>query len=403
MPFHAKQLWLVVWLVLLPMRVHPQTVAPLPAKPDQALLTGAQLEGLVAPIALYPDPLLAEVLMASTYPLEIVQAERWLRDRKNLKEDALKAEVNKQPWENSVKSLAATPAVLEMMSSQLDWTQKLGDAVLAQQADVMAAVQRLRTKAYEGKKLTSTSEQKVSLRKENGAQHIVIEPADPDVISVPYYNPAVVYGDWPYSEYPPYYFPPPPYIPAGIITSGIAFGAGYLLGRWVSDGDRWGGGIRWGAGGIDINRPIDGNRPHVAHHWTHDRQHRGGVKYNNAAVRQRFGESPRAASRQNNAGNRAVRQGANRPHSVADGSRRKSTPRRAGSSKSAAARSKAGGGARQHVSARPRSASHARYRSVRRQPSFARAGRRHAGFGGGGRRFGGGGRGGRFRGGGRRR
>ena len=78
MPFHAKQLWLVVWLVLLPMRVHPQTVAPLPAKPDQTLLTGAQLEGLVAPIALYSDPLLAEVLMASTYPLEIVQAERWL-------------------------------------------------------------------------------------------------------------------------------------------------------------------------------------------------------------------------------------------------------------------------------------------------------------------------------------
>jgi uncharacterized membrane protein YgcG len=401
MTFCSKRLVLVVWLALLPSYALSQTAAPPPAKPDQTLLGAAQLEGLVAPIALYPDTLLAEVLMASTYPLEIVQAERWLRDRKNLKEESLKAEVAKQPWENSVKSLAALPAVLEMMSSQLDWTQKLGDAVLAQQADVIAAVQRLRAKAYGDKKLASTREQKVTLTQENSAQHIVIEPTNPDVISVPYYDPAVVYGDWPYPDDPPFYFPPPSYIPAGIITSGIAFGAGYLLGRWVSDGDRWGGGIRWGTGGIDVSRPIDGNRPHIAH-WTHDRQHRHGVKYNNAAVRQRFGESPRAEARRNNAGDRAIREGANRPRNVADGRRKESAARRAGSAKSARARSKAAGGARRHASARPRPAKRAHAQSIRRHASFSRPGRRHASFGGGGRRFGGGGRGG-FRGGGRRR
>src|SRR6516162_8754896 len=135
----------------------PTSAAPAaPVAPTDQLLKPAELEALVAPIALYPDALLAEVLMAATYPLEVVQADRWLTANQNLKEDQLKAAVDKQPWDGSVKSLAATPSVLTMMSSKLDWTQKLGDAFLAQQTDVMDAIQRLRTKAQANNQLTST-------------------------------------------------------------------------------------------------------------------------------------------------------------------------------------------------------------------------------------------------------
>src|SRR5262245_51948130 len=154
--------------------------APAPASaPSQQLLKPEELDALVSPIALYPDTLLAEVLMASTYPLEVVQAARFVDQNKNLKGDALKAEVDKQGWDESIKSLTATPDALKMMSAQLDWTQKLGDAVLAQQADVMDAIQRLRAKADANNKLQSTKEQKVTKKSEGGKQYIVIEPTDP--------------------------------------------------------------------------------------------------------------------------------------------------------------------------------------------------------------------------------
>ena len=186
----------------------PPASTPASAPADQALKP-EQLDALVAPIALYSDTLLAEVLMASTYPLEVVQAARWVDENKNLKGDALKAEADKQGWDDSVKSLTATPSVLAMMSSKLDWTQKLGDAVLAQQADVMDAIQRLRAKADANNKLQSTPQQKVSKRSEGSKQVIVIEPTDPETVYVPYYDPAVVYGAWPYPAYPPYYWPTP--------------------------------------------------------------------------------------------------------------------------------------------------------------------------------------------------
>src|SRR5262249_35556021 len=153
---------------------------------------------------LYPDPLLAQVLMASTYPLDVVQAERWVESNKNLKDDALKAAVDKQPWDDSIKSLVATPDVLQMMSNKLDWTQKLGDAVVAQQADVMDAIQRLRTKAQANNKLQTTKEQKVTVSTVQNRQYIAIEPTAPEMMYVPYYAPGVVYGDWPYPDYPPY-------------------------------------------------------------------------------------------------------------------------------------------------------------------------------------------------------
>jgi Protein of unknown function (DUF3300) len=260
--------------------------APAPA---QQLLGADQLDQLVAPIALYPDTLLAEVLMASSYPLEVVQADRWAIANKNLKGDALRAAADKQDWDDSVKSLVATPSVLSMMSTKLDWTEKLGDAVLAQQPDVMDAVQRLRTKAQAQNKLQTTKQQTVSTQEQNGKQVIVIAPANPDTIYVPYYDPAVVYGAWPNPAYPPYYFPPAAgYIAGAAIATGVAFGVGYAVGHWTSGGNYWGGGVNWGGNNINVNRSI--NNINV-NNWQHNSYHRRGVAYNNTNVQQRFGNN----------------------------------------------------------------------------------------------------------------
>ena len=158
---------LIVLLLLIP----GVATAQAPSNPGTAtndqLLKPEQLEALVSPIALYPDSLLSNVLMASTYPLEIVQAERWLTRNKNLSGDALKAAADKQKWDDSVKAMIVTPPVLAMMNSELEWTQKLGDAVLAQQNDVMDAIQRLRLKAQDNGKLTTTPEQKVTVEQQD--------------------------------------------------------------------------------------------------------------------------------------------------------------------------------------------------------------------------------------------
>jgi Protein of unknown function (DUF3300) len=259
----------------------PPTVQP---QPSDQLLKPEQLEALVAPIALYPDDLLANVLAASTYPLEVVQADRWLKERKNLKGDALKTEVEKQAWDDSVKALTSTADVLSMMSDKVDWTKNLGDAVLAQQPDVMDAIQRLRTKAYDNKKLVTTKQQKVSVQTQESKQVIVIESADPNTIYVPYYDPATVYGAWPYAAYPPYYFGYPSYIGAGVIAAGLAFGTAWAIGRW---GNYWGGGCNWGNRNLYINRYNKINN--IGNNWQHNPSHRQGVRYNNANVQQRFG------------------------------------------------------------------------------------------------------------------
>jgi hypothetical protein len=400
--------WIIVWLPLLAVDVRAQDSLPQQAISEGQLLGPAQLDALVAPIALYPDTLLAEILIASTYPLEVVQAERWVRSN-TLKDDRLKAALDKQSWDRSVRSLVAIPSVLEMMSKQLEWTQKLGDAVLAQQPAVMEAVQRLRAKAYANKTFSSTREQTVVVRQENSKQQIVIELTVPEVLSIPYYNPAVVYGEWPYSDDPPYYFQPPDYIPAGIIGTGIVFGSGYLLGRWTSGGNYWGGGIHWGGGNIDINRPIDPNRPRVAH-WQHDPTHRRGIRYNNPNVSQRFGAGNARTRREirHTANTAADRLPAKRPQNVANRGERKSRPAKAGAARSAAVKGRRPARHPSHAAARARQGRHARRVHPRsRPPSFASIGRRRAGFGGG-RRFAGGGfrgggfRGGGFRGGGRR-
>lgn len=288
----------------------PATQSP----PGAELLKPEQLEALVAPIALYPDELLANVLAASTYPLEVVQADRWLKARKTLKGDALKTEVEKQSWDNSVKALASTADVISMMSDKVDWTKNLGDAVLAQQADVMDAIQRLRSKAYDNKKLVTTKQQKVSVQTQESKRAIVIEQADPNTIYVPYYDPAAVYGAWPYAAYPPYYFGYPPYIGAGVIAAGLAFGAGWAIGRW---GNYWGGGCNWGNRNLYVNHFNRTNN--IGNNWQHNPAHRQGVRYNNANVQQRFGNSNLKAGASNRMdfrgrdGQQVLRPGQDRP------------------------------------------------------------------------------------------
>ena len=259
----------------------PPAAAPTPAQPEQSLLKPEQLEALVAPIALYPDALLANMLAAATYPLEVVEADRWIKANKNLKGDALKAEVDKKSWDDSVKALTATPSVLDMMSDKLDWSKSLGDAMLAQQADLMDAIQRLREKARANNKLSSNKQQRVTVQQQESKQVIVIEPTDPNTMYVPYYEPATVYGAWPYADYPPYYFGYPSYIGAGVVAAGIAFGTAWAIGRW---GNYWGGGCNWGNRNVYVNH-------RTTNVWQHNAAHRQGVRYNNVNVQQRFGNN----------------------------------------------------------------------------------------------------------------
>ena len=287
----TMKLLAVALLLAVPQAASAQTPPPpsQPASaPSQQLLTAGQLDALVAPIALYPDALLSEILMAATYPLEVVEADRWANANKTLQGDALKAAIDQQNWDDSIKSLAATPDVLDMMSNKLDWTQQLGDAVLAQQPDVMDAIQRLRVKAQANNKLQSTSQQTVTTQSTGGQQYIYIAPTDPDELYVPYYDPSVVYGDWPYPDYPPYYWPPPAYIAVAILATGLAFGTGYALGRWASGGNRWGGGFNWGGRNINVNRSANINNVN-GNNWTHNPAHRGNVGYNNPGVAAKFG------------------------------------------------------------------------------------------------------------------
>src|SRR6478609_6319292 len=298
-----SRLIMAALLCLLPLGALAQTPA---AASSQALLKPAELDQLVAPIALYPDALLSEVLIASTYPLEVVQADRWAKSNNSLKGEALTAALAKQGWDDSVKALAQVPNVLTIMADQLEWTQKLGDAVLAQQPELMDAIQRLRGRAQANGKLQSTKEQTVTVESaalaqggggqaqegQAPAQYIVIEPTSPTEMYVPYYDPAVVYGAWPYPDYSPYYFPPPPgYYAGGTIAAGIAFGSAVAIGHAI-----WGN-CDWGRRNINVaNRNVNINnldRSNINNFnkWEHNADHRHGVKYNNADVRQKFAKN----------------------------------------------------------------------------------------------------------------
>jgi hypothetical protein len=239
----------------------PVEQPPAPAAP---LYNAEQLDALLAQIALYPDELLTQVLMASTYPLEIVSASRWLAQGSNkaLSGDALVQALKAQNWDPSVKSLVPFPQVLEMLNSNLDWTQQLGYAFANQQNDVWNSVQRLRVQAQSAGTLQSTEQQTVAV--ESGA--IVIQPANPQVVYVPVYNPSVVYGSWPYPAYPPAYYPPPGYVGSALVA-GLAFAAGVATvgALWGWCGPRWYGGYgNWGGSvNVNVNRynNINVNRP----------------------------------------------------------------------------------------------------------------------------------------------
>ena len=215
-----------------------QPNTPPAAAPASAALAPGALDSLVAPIALYPDPLLAQVLAASTYPLELVQLQQWLEKHKGLNEKALADAVQKENWDPSIQSMAALPDVVKQLVENIKWTAELGNAFLAQQSDVMDAVQRMRTSAKDSGKLQSSEQMKVETKVVESKSVIVIEQANPQVVYVPSYNPAVIWGAPPVYAYPPYY-PPAGYYAAGVALS---FGVGIAMGAM------WGGGWGYNAG-----------------------------------------------------------------------------------------------------------------------------------------------------------
>ena len=301
----------------------PTTRAAGAASQPSAQFKPEELEQLVAPIALYPDSLLAQVLMASTYPLEVIQADRAVKANPKLKDSP--EELNKLTYDPSVKSLINFPQVLAMMSEKLDWTVKLGDAFIADQKTLMDAVQRLRNKAYATGNLKSSNEQKVTVEAgsttapapaagggqplvstQQQPQVIVIESTTPNVVYVPTYNPTVVYGTWPYPAYPPAYYYPPGYVAGAAM---ISFGVGMAMGAaW---GHAWGG-CNWHGGDVDIdvNRNVNynnninrtkyqneinnrsrntaGGGQGQGNRFQHDPSHRQGVSYRDSATNDRY-------------------------------------------------------------------------------------------------------------------
>lgn len=281
--------------VIVPMS--PTYVFAQPANSQSnAPVSQQQLSALVAPIALYPDPLVSQILMASTYPLEVGEAATWQKQNSRLTGPALDNALQSQSWDPSVKSLVSFPQALQMMGSDLSWTQKLGDAVLAQQSDVMAAIQAMRAKAKQAGNLTSNPQQTVS----TSDQTIIIQPANPQVVYVPTYNPAVVYGPWPYPTYPP----PPPYYPPGYVagTALLSFGVGMAVGAALFGSMHWGGG--WGGGSsITVNNNTFNNFNRTTANgayragsfasgdkWQFNPQHRGNVPYSNSALQNKYGK-----------------------------------------------------------------------------------------------------------------
>jgi Protein of unknown function (DUF3300) len=262
-------------------------------------LSEAQIEQLIAPIALYPDSLLTQILMASTYPLEVVEAARWSRENPGTKGPGLETAMQGESWDPSVKALTAVPQTLEMMNDKLDWTQQLGDAFLAQQQDVLDAVQKLRAEAQAAGNLQSTPQQLVTTASPPAdsivagtQQPIVIQPVNPDVYYVPVYNPAVAYGTWKYPAYQPFYWSPPGFIASSVVS----FAAGVAVGAAI-----WGNCDWWHHNVIiNVNNYNVFNRTNINvtnNVWTHNPAHRGNVPYGNRAVAERFGRSNEMTAR----------------------------------------------------------------------------------------------------------
>ena len=306
-----------------PPAAQPASAQP-PGDDDVQPFKPEELEAIVAPIALYPDPLVAQVMMAATYPLEVIQAARLMKSNPNLKDAALNDELKKHDWDDSVKSLCSFPQTLDLLNEKIDWMQKLGDAFLDQRKDTMDAIQRMRAKAQAQGNLKSNEQQKVIVE-QAAAQPappasgqpappaeqtiIKIEPANPQVVYVPSYNPTVVYGSYP-PAYPPYY-PYPPAYPWG--AAALSFGVGMAVGAAV-----WGG-CNWGGGDVDVdvnksnNFTNNVNRGDKAtqiknergsgqggkESFKHNPEHRKGAQYRDKGTQQKYGRgnSPQAGSR----------------------------------------------------------------------------------------------------------
>ncbi len=339
---------MVLTLALLPGDTMAAVPFPQPA-PSQSgeqasKIPADQLDSLVAPIALYSDPLLAQTLAASTYPLEIIQLQQWLLKNAGLKDKALADAVAKQPWDPSIQAMAALPDVVKRLADDIQWTTDLGNAFLAQQNAVMDAIQRMRKKAQDNGNLKSTEQQKVETKVIENKSVIVVEQADPQVVYVPSYDPVVVWGA-PVYPYPPIYYPPPGYYAAGLALS---FGVGVMMGAFWSGG--WGWGCGWSNNNININNNnnfnrnsnIGGNRNNLGggnrpsqqpgrggvgggrgdSSWKHNPQHRGGAPYRDRATADRFGGTTRGdslANRQAGARQQLGRQGGNLPSNRAGG------------------------------------------------------------------------------------
>ncbi len=260
-----------------------------PAAPET--LSSYQLDNLVAPIALYPDPLLGQMLVASTYPLEVVEASQWLQRNGNLKGQALIDAAKQQPWDPSVQALVAVPDALAKLNQDIQWTTDLGNAFLAQQADVMSAVQRMRSRAQADGRLASTPQQSVRTEDQDGKQVIVIQPANPEIIYVPTYDPFYIWGPPLYGYYPALYYP------SFGFGFGIGFDLGYCFSGWGGWG-LWGWSPYWYGHSVFVNnyffnrygfRDRFGGSFRGRTVWRHDPEHRLNVPYGSSRVAARFG------------------------------------------------------------------------------------------------------------------
>jgi hypothetical protein len=268
---------------------------PAQAQTERKPFSPEELDQMLAPIALYNDALLSQVLMASTYPLEIVEAARWSQANPNFKGDAAVTAVAEKSWDVSVKSLVAFPPVLSQLNEHLDWTQKLGDALIGQEQDVAASIQRLRAKAADAGSLKSGKEQTVTTQSQGSETIIAIQPTDPQVVYVPTYNPNTAYGQWPYPSYPPTYYPT-----GGALLSGLTWGLGFAAAGAMFGGWNWGGGGGYmninASRAVNIDRNFNRANVGTGNRWQHDVNHRKGVAYRDGATRQQYGRVRTSAS-----------------------------------------------------------------------------------------------------------
>ena len=333
----------IVVLAVTPFAQAARVYSPPPLPQDSVRIPADQLDSLVAPIALYPDNLLSQVLVASTYPLEIIQLHQWLQRNAGMVSDQkrLSEAVKKQPWDASVQAMAAMPDLVKRLADDIQWTTDLGNAFLAQQSEVMDAVQRMRHKAQDKGSLQSNQQQTIQVQTIESKEVIVIQQANPEVVYVPSYDPVYVYGPAVY-PYPAIYYPP--YYGGAYAAAAIGWGVGFAMGAFWGGG--WGWGCGWGGGDINVNwnnnfnrnsnfnnfsgnrigngnRVGNGNRPTQ---WQHNPSHRGGAPYRDRATADRFGGTSRGdslANRQRGARNQIGRQGGNlgsttRPGGVGD-------------------------------------------------------------------------------------